>query len=100
MIAVAEKEQEWRALFGVVFCAMALASCGEPAPNEYPADARTHFESTCPPASAACACTWDKITRTLTYDEYEAALTRMRERGNMDTRITRARTQCLEKHPS
>jgi hypothetical protein len=77
-----------------------LGSCGEHAPNLYPAEARAHFDSTCPPASAACACTWDKITRALTYEEYEAALTRMREHGNMDPRITRARTHCLEKHTS
>ncbi len=100
MAAALQVREKWRALFGALFCMMVLASCGEAPPHEYPAEARTHFESTCPPASAACACTWDKITRTLTYEEYEAALTRMRERGNMDTRITRARTQCLEKHPS
>ncbi|MEQ1618778.1 MAG: hypothetical protein ABL883_10600 [Terricaulis sp.] len=82
------------------FGAMALAACGEPAPNPYPAEARAHFESTCPPASAACACTWDKITRSMTYEEYEAALVRMRERGNMDPRVTRARGACLEQHPS
>lgn len=78
----------------------ALAACGEPAPNPYPPEARAHFESTCPPASAACACTWDKITRAMKYEDYEAALTRMREEGLMDPRVTRARTQCLEKHPS
>lgn len=89
-----------RATLGALFCASVLAACGEAPPNPYPAEARAHFESTCPPASASCACTWDKITRSMTYEEYEAALTRMRDEGLMDPRVTRARTQCLEKHPS
>lgn len=80
--------------------AILLASCGERAPNPYPESARVRFDQSCPPASAACACTWDKLTRTMTYDEYEAALARLRETGLMDPRVTRARTQCLERHPS
>lgn len=76
-----------------------LVACGEPAPNPYPASAQTRFEASCPPESAVCSCTWDKITRTLTHEEYEAALERFRESGLMDPRITRARTQCLEQHP-
>lgn len=78
---------------------LALSACGGGAPNEYPAEARSHFEASCPPESAVCACTWDKLTRTLTYEEYEAALTRFRDEGLMDPRVTRARTQCLERHP-
>jgi hypothetical protein len=77
---------------------IALSACGAGAPNPYPAEAQAHFESSCPPASAVCACTWDKLTRTLTYEEYDAALTRFREEGLMDPRVTRARTQCLERH--
>lgn len=84
----------------LVLGAMLLAACGEPAPNAYPAEARAHFDTTCPPDSEVCACTWDKITRTMTHEEYQAALTRMRERGNMEPRITRARGACLEQHPS
>jgi hypothetical protein len=77
---------------------VALAACGEAAPNPYPAAAHARFEVSCPSDSAVCVCTWDKLTRTLTYEEYEAALQRFRETGNMDTRVTRARTQCLEQH--
>lgn len=84
----------------VLSCALVLAACGEPAPNPYPEAARARFEQSCPPASEVCVCTWDKLTRTLTYDEYEAALTRFRETGRMDPRVTRARTQCLERRPS
>ncbi|MGE0740984.1 MAG: hypothetical protein AB7O98_06545 [Hyphomonadaceae bacterium] len=77
--------------------ALALAACGERAPNPYPESAQARFESSCPSESAVCRCTWDKLTRTLTYDEYEAALSRFREAGLMDPRVTRARTQCLER---
>lgn len=77
-----------------------LAACGEGAPNPYPDSARARFEASCPSESAVCRCTWDKLTRTMTYEEYEAALERFRVTGNMDPRITRARTQCLERHPS
>ncbi|WP_135212578.1 hypothetical protein [Vitreimonas flagellata] len=81
-----------------LMAALALAACGAAEPNPYPAEARTHFESSCPPDSAVCSCTWDNLTRTLTYEEYEAALARFREEGLMDPRVTRARTQCLERH--
>ena len=76
----------------------ALAACGERAPNVYPQSAHERFNMSCPPESAACVCTWDRITRTVTYEEYEAALSRFRETGLMDPRITRAKTQCLERH--
>jgi len=81
--------------------AFVLMGCGgEGAPNEFPQAAQARFEASCPRASAVCVCTWDRLTRTLTYDEYEAALARFRETGLMDPRVTRARTRCLERHPS
>ena len=76
-----------------------LTACGPSAPNPYPEAARARFETSCPSASAVCTCTWDQVTRTLTHEEYEAALARFRETGNMDPRITRARTKCIERHP-
>lgn len=79
--------------------AAALAACGEGAPNPYPEAARARFEVSCPSESAVCTCTWDQLTRTLTYEEYEAALARFRETGNMDPRVTRARAKCIERHP-
>jgi hypothetical protein len=76
-----------------------LAACNsERAPNPFPQSAHERFSMSCPPQSAVCVCTWDKITRTVTYEEYEAALARFRETGLMEPRITRARTQCLERH--
>jgi hypothetical protein len=84
----------------VLALALLLAACGQSAPNPYPADARTRFDASCPPESQVCVCTWDNITRAMPYDEYEAALSRFRETGSMDPRITRARTTCLERHSS
>ncbi len=86
-------------LFAIVG-AMVLAACGEPAPNTYPETARASFDQSCPPESAVCTCTWDQITRTLSYEEYEAALSRFRETGRMEPKVTLARTQCLERHDS
>jgi hypothetical protein len=74
----------------------ALAACGEHAVNPYPEAARARFEMSCPSDSPVCACTWDKITRDLTYEEYDAALARFRETGNMEPRVTHARTYCIE----
>ena len=78
--------------------ALFLAACSGDAPNVYPAAAKTRFEASCPPESAVCVCTWDHITRAMTYQDYEAALARFQEAGLMDPRVTRARTRCLEKH--
>lgn len=75
-----------------------LAACGQPAANPYPESARVRFEASCPSDSAVCRCTWDKLTRTLTYEEYEAALQRFRETGLMEPAVTRVRTQCVERH--
>jgi len=83
---------------GALCGALLLAACGARAPHPYPESARTRFEASCPPASAVCTCTWDAITRTVPYEEYEAALDRFRNEGLMDPRITRARTRCIERH--
>lgn len=81
-----------------MIAAFLLTACGQPAPHPYPAEARTHFEQSCPPESAVCVCTWDQITRTMTHEEYEEALSHFRETGLMEPRVTRARTHCLERH--
>lgn len=82
----------------VALGALMMAGCGEPAPNPYPESARMRFEASCPPQSQVCVCTWDRITRSMTHEEYAAALERFGESGLMEPRITRARTQCLERH--
>jgi hypothetical protein len=80
--------------------ALMISGCTTRAANPYPESARMRFEASCPPTSARCTCTWDRITRSMTYEEYEAAMARFREDGLMEPKITRARTQCLERHPS
>lgn len=82
----------------VALGAVLLAACGQSAPNPYPESALARFEASCPAESAVCRCTWDRLTRSLTYEEYEAALERFRETGLMEPRVTRARTQCIERH--
>jgi hypothetical protein len=92
------QEQAMRRAVAALMGLVALAACGEREPNVFPQSARERFNMSCPPESAACACTWDRITRSVTYEEYQAALARFRETGLMDPRITRAKTQCLERH--
>jgi hypothetical protein len=82
----------------IALCGLALAACGESAPNPYPESARVQFEASCPSESAVCVCTWDRLTRTMTHEEYDAALARFHETGLMEPRVTRARTQCIERH--
>jgi hypothetical protein len=77
---------------------LALGACGQSEPHPYPAEAQARFAASCPPDSEVCTCTWDKITRTLTYEEYQVALERFRSEGLMEPRVTRARTQCIERH--
>lgn len=89
-----------RASIFAFLATLALAACGPSTPNVYPESAKNQFEQSCPPESAVCTCTWAQVTRTMTYEEYQAALERMRREGLMDPRVTRARTTCLERHPS
>jgi hypothetical protein len=80
------------------FCgAILLSACGGGAPNPYPDAARAQFQATCPSTSKLCVCTWDEITRAMTYEEYQAAMTRYNTRGLMDPKVTHARTICLER---
>ena len=82
----------------IALCSAMLGSCGEHAAYAYPEAAHNRFEVSCPSSSDVCVCTWDKITRAMEYEDYEAAIDRFRETGAMDPRVTRARTQCLEHH--
>ncbi|MEJ0060705.1 MAG: hypothetical protein WDM79_14510 [Terricaulis sp.] len=84
--------------FTVLLMGFALAACGEAAPNEFPAQAQAEFHSQCPADNPVCTCTWDRITRAVTYEEYEAAMATFRAEGTMDTRITHASVKCREQH--
>jgi hypothetical protein len=83
---------------GPVFSALLLAACGAPAPNEYPDSARESFAKSCPAGEPKCDCAWDKITRSMTHAEYEAAMERFAREGLMDPRLTAARSECLDAH--
>lgn len=80
----------------VLLAILALAAC-ERAPNPYPERAAAAFHRTCPVSDPVCACTWDRITRAMTAEDYERALARFRSEGLMDPRITQARTACLDR---
>jgi hypothetical protein len=77
---------------------LTLTACSEGAANVYPQAAQTRFEASCPMEDPVCRCTWERLTQTLTYEDYEAALARFRESGLMDPRVTRVRTRCIERH--
>jgi hypothetical protein len=82
----------------IALAAIALSACGEATPHPYPDSALARFEASCPADNPVCTCIWEKVTVSLTYEEYEAALNRFDETGLMEPRVTRARTQCLERH--
>jgi len=86
-----------RSAFVAACAAVLLAGCGQHEPYEYPAGAHAMFASSCPISSKVCVCTWDQITRSMPYEDYQAALARYNERGLMDPRITHARTICVER---
>ncbi|MGE0044431.1 MAG: hypothetical protein AB7J28_02175 [Hyphomonadaceae bacterium] len=77
--------------------ALALVSCGQGQAHPYPEAAHAEFNRSCPPSDAVCACTWESLTHRLAYEEYDAAMRRFRSEGLMDPRITRARTECIER---
>lgn len=77
--------------------AAALFGCGEPAPHPFPQSAQARFQASCPATSAVCRCTWDRITRDMTAEEYQAALDRFRETGLMEPKVTHARAVCVER---
>ena len=88
-----------RRIFTAIGGALSLVACGQGAPHEFPASAHAQFSASCPSSDPVCACTWDKITREMTYDEYQAAVATFRREGLMDHHITHARTVCVEQHP-
>jgi hypothetical protein len=85
-------------VIAVLFASLALWACGEGQSHPYPDRARAAFNRTCKAGDAVCECMWAKITHALAYEEYEAALARYQKEGLMDPRISRARTECLERH--
>jgi predicted small lipoprotein YifL len=80
----------------ILSAALVLAACGPAAPHEYPPDARAQFAEGCPTGKPECDCMWDRITRTMTADEFDVAMSRYKEKGLMDPKLTTARLECRE----
>ena len=87
-----------RAILVLSVAGFVLAGCGEKPANDYPSAARAVFAKSCPTGTPKCDCAWGKITHTMTYPEYEAAMERFGTEGLMDPRLTVARTACLDAH--
>lgn len=75
---------------------LALGGCGQSAAFNYPETAHAEFATTCPTGDQACDCAWERITATMSYEAYDAAMTRFREEGLMAPELVRAREACME----
>ena len=73
-----------------------LGACSAPPAHEFPEASRTAFHRTCPETDPHCACAWDAITRSMTHEDYEAAMARFAKEGRMDHRLTAARAACVD----
>jgi hypothetical protein len=71
--------------------------CGAPPPHAYPAETKAAFHVNCPEADPLCACSWDRITRTVSPEDYVDALTRLEKEGRADPRLSQARLYCLDR---
>lgn len=80
----------------ILFAALMLAACGPAAPHAYPPDARARFAEGCPTGDPKCDCVWDRITRTMTPESFDATMTRFEKQGLMDPKLTAARLECRE----
>jgi hypothetical protein len=74
--------------------AVLLAACAEKPAFEYPAEARAAFAKACPTGVKECDCTWEKITRAMPHEEYEAAMARLQTEGVMAPRLVRISVDC------
>ena len=79
-----------------ILALLLLVGCGPKPVHEFPAAAHAVFAQSCPTGQPKCDCAWDKITRSMTYPEYEAAMERFAREGLMDPRLTTARTECID----
>jgi hypothetical protein len=82
-----------------VIAGLVAAACSQAAPtaNLFPEEARTHFmEQDCPGGGAFCDCSWDRITREFTADEWAAARASLEATGRPDPRIVIISSQCRD----
>jgi predicted small lipoprotein YifL len=83
-----------RVWFAAVFV---LAACGKAPPHAFPDSARDEVAQSCPRGNALCDCQWERITRSMTPEEFSEARARLLKDGLSDPRFARARLECLEK---
>jgi hypothetical protein len=76
---------------------LGAAACGsEPPPNPFPAEAQSAFLQVCSGGEAYCACSWDKITRQFTAEDWEEAQAALVATGHPDPRIVVIANACRE----
>ena len=84
---------------GLVAGAFAIAGCGggdsgSSSDNGYPKEAETNFVNSCSSQPGAtrdkCQCAYDKIKAKLSFDEFKAADTALREGKQADPKATQA----------
>jgi hypothetical protein len=80
----------------VLILALFLVACGQQPARDFPPEARARFAEGCPTGKPECDCMWDKITRTMTLEDFDAAMSRFSEQGLMDPRLTDARLECRD----
>ena len=86
-----------RVLAVVAGCFAAACSQALPPPNPFPEDARAQFMSEdCPGGGEFCACSWDRITREFTAEEWTQAREDLETTGRPDPRIVIISSQCRE----
>lgn len=78
----------------MVFALALLGACSAPPARQFPPEARESFAAGCPTGKPECDCMWDRITRTMTLEEFDSAMSRFTERGLMDPKLTKARLEC------
>lgn len=79
----------------ILILSVLIGACSPKGPAfDYPATARADFAEACPTGVPECDCTWDKITRAMPVEEYEAAMATYLRDGIMDRRLTMAKAEC------
>jgi hypothetical protein len=80
------------------FIAFAAACSQAPSPpNPFPDDMRAQFmDEDCSAGGEFCTCSWDRITREFTADEWEEARAKLEVTGHPDPRIVIISSQCRE----
>ncbi len=81
----------------VSISAVVGACSAAPAPNPFPENVRAQFMAQdCPGGGEFCECSWDRITREFTADEWATARANLEATGHPDPRIVIISSQCRD----